>query len=204
MQSAKLICLLTFIPFSSLAQKENVTDSVGFFVLHSGDTVIMYNYPWVKYEGADVEMSADAVRYYVKGKSQARGESQKKIRELRYGVRYFVNLPIASLGMQRLHEVILYNSRYMLTKYFGGTKMVVYVFDLKSMEAVVKKEEFGVKERKDEELIKMIAGYFPGCQDGLNRVSAGFDAYWKDKEKKMRDRQFVKPFDYITNYPCGG
>lgn len=197
-----LFVLVLLIPFHLLGQTQ---DSLGYFVRQEGDTVIMYSdprkhsNPVAKPSG--LEMSAQFINYFDKvKKQQPRQESQKQIKELHFGNRVFINLPIASLGMDRLQEVIMANDRYVLTSYYGGTKFVLYIYDITSMEVVVKKLEHSDKEKKDlSTLNNVIKKYFTECPKAMELIEKGIKD-WHNKETRSSGGTTI--FQYISNYDC--
>ncbi|MCC6399268.1 MAG: hypothetical protein IT227_00760 [Flavobacteriales bacterium] len=166
--------LLLFAPFVSAAQ-----DPVGFFVTQDADTVWMYPSPKPIYQA--VSISTDIVLYYQKGKKSETQIAQRKIKELHFDGHKWVNMPIASLGMDRLHEVHLENERYVLTDYLDGF-LYLFVLDKTTNEFVVKKEKHSTTEKEDRALLeRVVRTYFADCPEGIAAVEKGIEySYKKD------------------------
>ncbi len=196
-----LFVLVLLTPFHLVGQTQ---DSLGYFVRQEGDTVIMYSDPREHRNpvarSSGLEMSAEFINYFDKVKKQPREEKQKRIKELHFGNRAFINLPIASLGMDRLQEVVMANDRYVLTSYYGGTKFVLYIYDITSMEVVVKKLEHSDKEKDDRSTLNnVIKKYFPECPKAIELIEKGIKD-WHNKETRRTGGTTI--FQYISNYDC--
>lgn len=179
-------------------------DPVGYFIRQAGDTVLIYPAP--SKDGSDVSLTAETISYYERGAKKPETEKQKGIKEFHYGGRVFVNLPIASLGMDRLQEVIIRYDRYLLTSYFSRIQ-VLYVYDMKTMEAVVKKKEHSFGEDQDRALLSnIIRKYFGGCTEAIAAMEKGLAEEYEKETGKWSRTSPEKPrlFKYVSNYECRG
>lgn len=159
----RALLLLPFLAFIGVSNSQG--QIAGFAITLEHDTIHLY--------GTKVSMSAAHVTYDdADGKLQS--IRQRKLSDLYLGVHHFINSPISSMGMDRLHRIVMENERYMLTSYFGGSKWVYYVFDKRTKEALVKKVTHSVKPKPDlKSLDKNILPYFKDCPDALQAIRNG-------------------------------
>jgi len=191
--------ILVFLtaPIASLAQ-----DPVGYFIHQEGDSVLIYPSPD---GGGAVTLGSQTISYYQRGAKNPKYENQKNIAEFHYGGRKLVNLPISSLGMDRLQEVIIQNDRYLMTSYFS-TNQYLYVYDLTTMEVLVKKEKHSYGEKRDRELMtNVVTKYFKDCPEAIAAMEKGLEeAYEKTYWKSSRHlRGNPRLFAFVSNHTCG-
>ncbi|MCB0425070.1 MAG: hypothetical protein KDD13_10585 [Mangrovimonas sp.] len=95
--------------------------------------------------------------------------SQSQVKELHFEERLFINNSI-SLLLDRLHEVIMENDKYILTNYYSRNHHF-YIFDKESGKAVKAKVKHSVKRKDDyESLDRIVSKYFKDCEDILKTI----------------------------------
>ncbi len=193
------LAALVFL-FSTLCV--NAQDPVGYFIQQEGDTVWMYpsHSPlWIA-----VGVGTETASYYKQGKKNATQIHHRKIKEMHFDGRKWTNMPIASLGMDRLHEVHLESGRYLLTSY-EDTFLYLYVLDKTTNEFAVRKEKHSIWEKDDRELLNtVVKKYFPDCAEGIAAVEKGIDySYRKDVyETERRNQGWQRLFREAKNIQC--
>ncbi len=169
-----LTCLL--FAFSSVYSQSKKT-SEDFYVTEEGEKVMMYG---------DIEMSAQYLLYdNEKGRQQQ--FPQKKVKVMVAKNRLFVNMPITK-NMERLHEVIAFSDKYILTLYFGES--VYYVFDRNENMIEGRINFYGNKKKCMETFNAKIAKYFTECKELLEEMRKNINA-----DKIISET--------VTYYQCG-
>ncbi|MBK6753124.1 MAG: hypothetical protein IPH53_10905 [Flavobacteriales bacterium] len=178
----------------------NAQDPVGFFIEKS-DTVWMYESR--SSQSGTCSMTAQLLRYHVKEDKRERQVSQSKVSELNFGGRKWINMSIASLGMDRLHELIMESDKYILTSYWDGFSFM-YIIDKDAGKYVVKKEMHSWREAKDREMFKAIKKYFPECTEALAAMEKGLEEGYATENYSSMDHEADRMFKYVKNYRCPG
>jgi hypothetical protein len=150
----------------------------------------------------DVNLTAQYVYYYDKDGEMIR-IAQSKLKSLNYGNKHFKLLPISSMGMKRLHEVIFENKEYVLTNYYHKSNYF-YIFQKSDLKAVAKKKKHSWKARKDKKMLKnIITPYFSNCNDLLlllqrNIETASYKREFHNGALVIKNNLFAG----ITGYSC--
>jgi len=179
MKYLKLIILL-FLSGQLFAQEKSAgkDPSPDFYITEEGERVFMYG---------SISMSAQYVQYEnEKGKSKQ--FAQKKIKSMVAKGRLFVNLPISGM-MDRLHEIVAFSEKYILSYYLGET--CYYIFDREN-KMIESRLTFASKkaEKNIEKYNEKIAPYFSGCKELTDHL-----------KKNLSENKPLS--DEVTYYQCG-
>lgn len=175
-------------------------DPVGFFI-EKGDTVWMYESQ--SSQSSTCSMTGQYLRYHVKEDKRERQVGQSKVSELHFGGRRWVNMSIGSLGMDRLHEVIMESDQYILTSYWDGFSFM-YIIDKAAGKYVLKKEMHSWREAKDREMLREIKKYFgKDCAEAITAMEKGLEEGYAGKYNSL-DHEADRMFKYVKNYRCPG
>ncbi len=137
-----------------------------------------------------VEMGAQWVTYE-DGKGKEQMIKHVKIKSMFVFGRLFTNYPISKGGsMVRLHEIIAYNDKHILTA-FWQTSYNYYIFDRSGNMVGGKVRLTGSKNKQMKILEENILSYFPTCKELINAMS-----------KNIQIEQ--DPSHGISGYNCGG
>jgi hypothetical protein len=171
---------------------------VGYAITLEGDTILFHHKPSEKEEAAKLTMTAASVDY-VDAEGKTRSLKQADLREMRFGGHRFMNLPIYSMGMDRMQRVVMENDRYILTSYFGNL-WTFYIFNKRSMEAEEKKMNHSFKPKSDlKSLDKVISRYFGDCNEAMTAIR---DQISTTDYRKNAQNGWDSMFGSVSNYIC--
>ena len=152
----------------------------------------------------DVSMTGEYLFYFDRNNNFEK-IAQKKIKELSYGRRRFLTLPI-NWTMERIHEVIAENEKYLLTQYYFNGVNFFYVFDKNNMKYVEKKISHSYKAKKDaKSLKKYIKPYFSDCPGLLKKLEYNIENIPYRRNSAYRDYSGYASnflFNEISNFKC--
>ncbi len=154
-----LFCCLIFSSFKTGAE------TVNYFITKDGDSVQVKD---------EVTMDVQYM-YYKDIKGKSRTIPQSKIKKMFIGGRFFINLPIMSMGMTRLQEVIATNRSYILTIYMGNYGYDAYIWN-KQYENKENKIFVGAKKFEKKAMDKYIRKYFGSCKELIASMEANIEA----------------------------
>ncbi len=179
MKTFNLIILL-LLPFQLFAQEKPAgkDPSPDFYLTEEGEKVFMYG---------NISMSAQYLQYEnEKGKSKQ--FAQKKIKLMVAKGRLFVNLPISGV-MDRLHEIVAFNEKYMLSYYLGES--CYYIFD-RNNKMIESRLTFSSRSaaKNIEKYNEKIAPYFSGCKELTDYL-----------KKNLSENKLLS--EEVTYYKCG-
>lgn len=186
MKSYLLTLFLLFLFSAVHSQDEN------YLITNKGERVILYNneeYPFMLIKGnslyGNMNLTAKQV-FYFDEKGRQRRFSHKKVKELHFDGRNYVNLPIRKSGTPRLHEVIATNDKYVLTQYFHNGYFF-YIFDKNQNQALELENLHSNKKEKDLELLNnVIARYFSNCSKLMAHFKDNVEnANYKNRSKNI-------------------
>ena len=201
-----LLCLLLlFISAFAFAQQEN------YYIKKNGERVNIYknlDKPEMHVMGNNLEgqlhFTPSQVFYYNE-KGKQKFISQKKVKELHFDGKDYINLPILKSKRPRLHEVIASNEKYILTSYFHNN-YYLYIYDKQKMKPMEYKITHSKRKEADLELINnMISRYFSDCEELMAQLKENVEKanYKKRAEKKGKMYLFKNVlFNEISSLEC--
>lgn len=152
----------------------------------------------------DVSMTGQFIFYFDKN-NRFEKIAQKKIKKLNYGHKRFLPLPI-SWTMDRIHEVIAENEKYLLTQYYFNGVNYFYVFDKSNMKYVEKKISHSFKANKDfKNFEKYIKPYFSNCPALLKKIKYNIEnTIYRSNAAYKDDSAYADNylFNEISNFQC--
>ncbi|CAL68065.1 hypothetical protein [Christiangramia forsetii] len=152
----------------------------------------------------DVSMTGQFI-FYLDKKNEFRKIPQKKIKELNYGLKRFLTLPL-SWSMDRIHEVIAENDKYLLTQYYFNGVNYLYVFDKSNMKYVEKKISHSYKVKKDSKNFeRYIKPYFSNCPELLKKIKFNIENIKYRSNAAYKDNSEYADnylFNSISNFQC--
>lgn len=184
----------------------NAQKTKNYFVTKKGDSIEVYEnvngYTYHKYDhifDSDYALTGQFLWYHRKdGKLRKIGQS--KVKEAFLFGNYYTSLKIGGMGgFNRLHEIIVENSNYVMSKYYFSGDYYIYLIDKKNEEYIFKKEKISRKRKKDEKLFKeKIEPHFSSCISFIDKVTQNLSREY-DKKSFVVESHFLKG---ITNMNC--
>ena len=186
----------------------NAQMEIGYMITKKGEKIGLYKNnssskkPVYLHGGlfvGNVALSAQYI-YYIDIDGNLERISQRKIKECSYGENRYINLPIYSVGMTRLHRVIAENENFLLTSYFHNSHFF-YVFEKADLNPREKKVRMGRSKKRDLKLIESsVKPYFGNCPELLQRIKKGvLGSYYHRYRGSFNNTLFKN----ISNYKCG-
>lgn len=195
----KIFILITLMSVLGYGQKTK-----NYFVAKKGDTVDVYqNIKGESYVKYNTHFSGhyaltDQFLWYHDENGKLQKIGQGKLTEAHLFGNYYTSLKIGSMfGFNRLHEIIIENSDYILSKFYSHGYYYVYLLDKQKEKFVFKKEK--IYKKKDEKLFrKKILPYFNDCYNFLEKVEYNLKYQYQMKSF------FVKSYLFkgLTNLSC--
>ncbi len=196
----------TLMLFSVLFFSLSAYSQENYFVTQKGEKVLIYEnekeettfYSDYILDG-DISFTAQYFFYYTESGKQKKMK-QSKIKELHFDGTYYLCLSIGSAGMQRLHEVLASNGKYLITNYFARANYF-YIFD-KNYKMVGKKMKHSWKRKDDYKSLNVVKKYFSNCPEILTIIKENIVE--SDYKTFHGDVAVVKNnmFSRLKNYQC--
>lgn len=153
-----LLAMLTMTAYSQRMKKETTAANSGYLITLDSERIDCYG---------SVSLTAEYVRFTDKA-GAFQMTKQKKLKSMLINGRAFINLPITA-GKDRMHEVIAYNDKYILTAYWHNSSYL-YIFD-RDLVPVKAKMLVRPGRRGQESLLdKTVVKYFGDCPALIKRM----------------------------------
>lgn len=186
---ALFICSISFSQNENLTSKERMilaeemiknrkgNPSIGYFLTTKNERIDMYGMQDTEetllnmYSYSEYALTAERLFYHNK-KGKVIKVKQNKISELFVGNNYYTRLKTGSkFGLERLHQVIVQNDKYILTEYFSHSSFYYYLYDKKIDKFIYKKNR--AKNNTDDDIIfakESLRPYFNNCPEFISKL----------------------------------
>lgn len=202
-----LLSIITLLIFSLGYSQE----TVGYAITENNERIEFYQNVQERSKLAynhliedDVSMTGQFIFYFDKN-NKFEKIPHKKIKELNYGHKRFLTLPI-SWSMDRIHEVIAENDKYILTQYYFNGVNYFYVFDKSNMKYLEKKISHSYKANKDSKNFeKYIKPYFSNCPALLKKLKYNIKNITYRSNAAYKDNSGYADnylFNGVSNFQC--
>ncbi len=187
--------------------KKNGNSSIGYFVTTKGEKIDMYRMQDTEetilnmYSYSDYALTAERLFYHNK-KGKVIKVKQTKVSELFVNNSHYTRLKIGStFGLNRLHEIIVQNDKYILTEYFSHSSFYYYLFDKKNDTFIYQKERSKNNTKDDIKFAeKLLRPYFKNCQEFITQLDENLS---KDYNKVIGQGGYSSNMmEGISNIQC--
>ncbi|WP_026451109.1 hypothetical protein [Aequorivita capsosiphonis] len=160
--------------------------SIGYYLTTKDERIDMYSMQDTEetilnmYSYSDYALTAERL-FYHNEKGKVIKVKQRKVSELFVGNNYYTRLKIGSkFGLNRLHQVIVQNDKYVLTEYFSHSSFYYYLYDKKNDNFIYKKKRAKNNTKDDVKFAKKyLKPYFKNCSEFIIRLDENLSKEYK-------------------------